>query len=173
MSLIELARIAGLYDRDAIAAAARAWLAGPGAPFLGLKRSEVAALRRAVMAVSTREEAAKAIISHIQALSKRRKGASRWDRVVAGECTLLDSLLINTLTSTTDAACSHTAELGPAWGRVVTHLNRSLNEEDKQVLDRERQSEASLEFLDDLIRLHQARQYWKEGEQPCQPSPAS
>jgi hypothetical protein len=172
MSVVELARIAGLYDRGAVAAAARAWLAGPGAPFLGLKRSEVAALRRAVMGAATREEAAKAIINHIQALAKRRKGASRWERAVTGKLTLLDSL-VNTLTSATDAACSHTAERGPAWGRVVSHLNRSLSDEDKQALDRERRSKASLEFLDDLVRLHQARQYWKEGKNPCQPSQAS
>src|SRR4051794_19936692 len=91
-AVASLARGAGLYRRKA-AAAAQDWLAGPSAPFLGLKHSEVASLRRVVSGAKTEEEVGLAIEAHLTALKRRRKGASHWDHPVEGELTLLTSLL--------------------------------------------------------------------------------
>ena len=172
MSVAELARMAGLYRREAVATAARDWLAGPGAPFLGLKRSEVSALRRVVAGAATPEDVAGKIEAHLKALAKRRKGSSPWDRVVTSKLTLLDSLLA-AIQDATDAACSGPPARDPDWHRVSNHLARSLAPEEQQRIDLDRRAKASLEFLDYLVRLHQAREYWKEGKNPCQPSQAS
>jgi hypothetical protein len=172
MSVAQLARIAGLYRREAVATAARDWLTGPGAPFLGLKRSEVSALRRIVAGAGTSEQVTQRIHAHLKALAKRRKGASRWERVGADKLTLLDSL-VGAIKNAVASACPGPTELDQAWARVASRLTRSLNSEQQQSLELDLGAKASLEFLDYLVRLHQAREHWKEGKNPCQASQVS
>ena len=172
MSVAELARAAALYRHEAVAAAARKWLAGPGASFLGLKPSEISSLRRVVTGAATVEKISEKIETHLKALAKRRKGASRWDKVVTGDMTLLDSLLA-ALKDSAEAACPGPSESDPGWRRVAAHLDRSLAGEQRQLVDSNRRAKACLEFLDYLIRLHQAREHWKEGNNPCQLSQVS
>lgn len=171
MSAADLARIAGLYRGEAVAKAARDWLAGPGAPFLGLKPSEVSALRRIVAGAITEDEVIQRIEAHLKALSVRRKGASRWGRAGTDKLTLLDSL-IAAIRSATETACSLLPERDSDWARVHSHLRRLLSSDEQQSLELERGGKASLEFLDYLVRLHQAREHWKEGKNPCQTSQA-
>jgi|SRR5579871_853041 len=166
MSVMEVARSAGLRHDEAVAAAAKDWLTGPGRAFLGLKASEVSALRRVVSSASEAAEVVDLIEKHLNEVAKRRKGASRWDRPVAADLTLLGSLRA-AIVSVADVACP-AKEKDEQWIRVLSQVERSCSREQQEDLKRDSRLRASIEFLNWLVRAHQGRKYLKEGGNPCQ-----
>jgi len=167
MRLTGLVAAARLYERDTVAEDARDWVSGPGAAFLRLKPSEVNTLRRIVAGAGSKDEVADQIKDHVTKRTKYKKGTSAWARKVAGDETLLTSLL-KALADAANDACAERRS-GSDWSAV----RGEIPDKERAALDRDRHLRASLEFLDHLVRRHQARIFLKEGDNPCPPQQAS
>ena len=161
MSLIELAKAADLYDRNSIAIAASRWLAGPGASFLRLKRSEVSAIRRVIGECKTSESIHEVLATHLTLLTERRKGSSTWSRTGIDGKTMQQSLFCAMKAGADDPMAGDASDRA-AWGRIKLRLDRTLNADEMKNFENHRRTMACFEFLDDLIRHHQASKTKKE-----------
>jgi len=148
--------MARLYDRAAISAAAAAWLRGPGARLLQLRSSQLAQVRPLLRGASTPDELAATLRHELSNNARRFKGQSPWSQAAPPAPNLLESLISSMLEA------AHTSLEGPDTDReryevIRQHLRDTLLPGQYAMLEGSLLVMASTDFVDDVLRLHQAQ----------------
>lgn len=173
VSDFELALQANLFDQEAVAKAAKAWLTGPGRHFLRLKASEVAAMMRSMAGCKTLAGINRALESHLDGRASRQKGNSPWSQTVSGGSATLRLSFMEALQSCVGRAGRlppiRRAEPNP----IEERLRRCLDKKQSSDFDSARQYQCAVAFLDRLKQIHQAQSEFEEEEKRCRKSLAS
>lgn len=98
---------------------------------------------------------------HLTRLAARRKGSSRWTLEGNDKLTMLDSLTA-AIESAAAEACPRGQISNERWELATTCIETRMGEDAVNAWEAGRRGKASLEFVDYLVRLHQARELWRE-----------